>query len=137
MKTLGYYLKRYPNRIKYGLIMVNLFAMIFAIRMYVNYVSIENTIENTILERQNKMAELAFSQNFLIHYERSEFAKYFLQHENNMLMPGEYIIKFVENTKKIGTWSTAPGASPKSPSDPNLITSPQASRKRFLQDKFK
>lgn len=103
MKTLGYYLKRYPNRIKYGLIMINLFAMIFAIRMYVNYVSIENTIENTILERQNKMAELAFSQNFLIHYERSEFAKYFLQHENNMLMPGEYIIKFVENTKKIGT----------------------------------
>jgi hypothetical protein len=73
--------------------------MIIAIRVYVNYISIETTIESTTLERETKMAELAFSQNFLVHYEKSEYARYFLQHENNMLAPKEFIIKFEENKK--------------------------------------
>lgn len=100
MEKLRYYLRRYPNRIKYGLILLDLFAMIIAIRVYVNYLSIESTIENTIIEKENKMTELAFTQNFLVNYEKSDFAKYFLQHENNMLLKGEYIIKFEENTRK-------------------------------------
>jgi len=86
MKNIRYYLKRYPNRIKYGLILLDIVAMIFAIRVYINYLAIETTIESTILERQKQIAELAFTQNFLIHYEKSDFAAYFLQHENNMLI---------------------------------------------------
>ncbi|MEI8091429.1 MAG: hypothetical protein WCG98_04250 [bacterium] len=100
MHKLTYYLKRYPNRIKYGLLLADIFAMIIAVRVIINYTTIQDTIASTTLERQMKMAELAFTQNFLTHYERSDFAQYFLQHENNMLAPGEYIIKFEEATKK-------------------------------------
>lgn len=103
MEKLRYYLRRYPNRIKYGLLLLDLFAMIIAIRVYVNYLSIQATIENTIVEKENKMTELAFTQNFLVNYEKSDFARYFLQHENNMLLKGEYIIKFEDATKKILT----------------------------------
>jgi aminopeptidase C len=77
--------------------------MIIAIRVYVNYLAIETTIADTTLERETKTAELDFSQNFLVNYEKSEFAQYFLQHENNMLAPQEYIIKFEDNTKKTET----------------------------------
>lgn len=137
MQQIRYYLKRYPNRIKYALIMIDIIAMIFAIRVYLNYLAIETTIDSTILERQKKMAELAFSQNFLIHYEKSDFATYFLQHENNMLMKWEYIIKFVENNKKslTGDLSTSPNPSSTS-DDANLIRSPKESWQKFLSDKI-
>lgn len=134
MEKIRYYLRKYPNRIKYGLIVLDVFAMIIAIRVYVNYLSIETTIQDTIFQRESKMAELAFTQNFLVHYEKSDFARYFLQHENNMLMPDEYVIKFVENTKKTGTGIQAPTLQDNK--DPNLITSPQASWQRFLNEKI-
>ncbi len=134
MEKIRYYLRRYPNRIKYGLIILDLFAMMFAIRVYVNYLSIETTIQDTIIQRESKMAELAFTQNFLVHYEKSDFARYFLQHENNMLMPGEYVIKFVENSKKT---STGDQTTPQQDDiNPNLIISPQAWWKRFLGEKI-
>lgn len=137
MEKLRYYLRRYPNRIKYGLILLDLFAMIIAIRVYVNYLSIESTIENTIIEKENKMTELAFTQNFLVNYEKSDFAKYFLQHENNMLLKGEYIIKFEENTRKSLTWTQEETTKTTATENANLITSPQSSWKRFLQEKMK
>ena len=140
MEKLRYYLKRYPNRIKYGLILLDILAMIIAIRVYVNYISIETTIANTITEREQKMDELSFAQNFLVQYERSDYAKYFLQHENNMLLRWEYIIKFEENTKKVLTWDQSQAqASTSKPTttDANWITSPQDSWKKFLQEKTK
>ena len=87
MEKIRYYLRKYPNRIKYGLLVIDLFAMLLAIRVYVNYLSIETTIQDTVVQRLDKEEELAFSQNFLVNYEKSDFARYFLQHENNMLMP--------------------------------------------------
>jgi len=93
-------LRRYPNRIKYGIIIVDIFAMIIAIRTYVNYVSIETAIENATIEQQVKTDELYFTQNFLVNYEKSDYAKYFLEHENNMLLDNEYIVKFEEMYQK-------------------------------------
>jgi len=93
-------LRRYPNRIKYGILILDVFAMIIAIRTYVNYVSIETAIENATLQQQTKTDELDFTQNFLVNYEKSDYAKYFLEHENNMLLRNEYIIKFEEMHQK-------------------------------------
>jgi len=135
MEKLRYYLRRYPNHIKYGLIVVDIFAMIIAIRVYVNYLAIETTIQNTVIQRESKMAELAFTENFLIHYEKSDFARYFLQHENNMLLPDEYVIKFVENAQKSST-GTQNTTIPQNNTDANLVTSPQASWLKFLGDKI-
>ncbi|MEI7919409.1 MAG: hypothetical protein WCH65_04335 [bacterium] len=100
MEKIYALLRKYPNRIKYGILILDIFAMIIAIRTYVNYVSIETAIENATLEQQTKGEELAFTQNFLVNYEKSDYAKYFLEHENNMLLDREYIIKFEELYKK-------------------------------------
>lgn len=100
MDNLHALLRKYPNRIQYGLIILDLFAMIFAIKTYVNYVSIETAIEDATIEQQTKTEELAFTQNFLVNYEKSEYARYFLEHENNMLQGDEYIIKFEDTYQK-------------------------------------
>ena len=93
MEQIYAILRKYPNRIKYGILILDIFAMMFAIKTYVNYISIETAIENATIDQQNQTDELAFTQNFLINYEKSEYAKYFLEHENNMLLSDEYIIK--------------------------------------------
>lgn len=100
MEDIRTLLRKYPNRIKYGIFILDIFAMIVAIRTYVNYVSIETAIESATIEQQHQTDELAFTQNFLINYEKSDYAKYFLEHENNMLLGNEYIIKFEEMYQK-------------------------------------
>jgi hypothetical protein len=100
MEHIQALLKKYPNRIKYGILILDIFAMIIAIKTYVNYVSIETAIEDATIEQQTRTDELAFTQNFLVNYERSEYARYFLEHENNMLQGDEYIIKFEEMYQK-------------------------------------
>ena len=100
MDSLQALLRKYPNRIKYGIIILDFFVMMFAIKTYVNYVSIETAIEDAIIQQQQQTDELAFTQNFLVNYEKSDYAKYFLEHENNMLLDREYIIKFEELYKK-------------------------------------
>jgi hypothetical protein len=128
-------LRKYPNRIKYGLLILDVFAMIITIKTYVNYVSIETAIEDATIQQETKTDELSFTQNFLVNYEKSEYAKYFLEHENNMLLRDEYIIKFEEmyQKQKTNTWtSTAPFVDYQ---DKN-VNSPQESWKKFILDKI-
>ena len=101
MEYIQALLRKYPNRIKYGIFVLDIFVMILAIRTYVNYVSIETAIEDAVVEQQTKTDELAFTQNFLVNYEKSDYAKFFLQHENNILLDNEYIIKFEEMQQKL------------------------------------
>ncbi len=134
MDTLQTLLRRYPNRIKYGILILDVFAMIIAIRTYVNYVSIETAIEEANIQQHIKTSELDFTQNFLVNYEKSEYAKYFLEHENNMLSEREYIVKFEEIYQKqqIKTWSTT---SPFEYQDKS-VNSPQASWNKFILEKI-
>ncbi len=127
-------LRRYPNRIKYGILILDVFAMIIAIRTYVNYVSIETAIENATLQQQTKTDELDFTQNFLVNYEKSDYAKYFLEHENNMLLRNEYIIKFEEMYQKqqANTWTTQSYIDYQD----KEVNSSQESWKKFILDKI-
>jgi len=133
MEKIYALLRRYPNRIKYGILILDVFAMLIAIRTYVNYVSIETAIENATIEQQVKTEELAFTQNFLVNYEKSDYAKYFLEHENNMLLEGEYIIKFEEMYKKQQgtTWSAA-----YTTTQEKDVASPKNSWKKFILDRL-
>ncbi len=137
MEQIYAILRKYPNRIKYGILILDIFAMMFAIKTYVNYISIETAIENATIDQQNQTDELAFTQNFLVNYEKSEYAKYFLEHENNMLLNDEYIIKFEAMSQKqqVDTWSiTTPYTNVQ---NSNTINSPQESWKKFIGDKLK
>ena len=135
MEYIQALLRKYPNRIKYGILVLDIFAMIIAIRTYVNYVSIETAIEDATLQQQIKTDELAFTQNFLVNYEKSDYAKYFLEHENNMLLGNEYIIKFEEMYQKqqANSWSTT---LPYVDYQDKTVNSPQESWKKFILDKI-
>lgn len=127
-------LRKYPNRIKYGILILDIFAMIIAIRTYVNYVSIETAIADATLQQQSQTDELNFTQNFLVNYEKSDYAKHFLEHENNMLLGDEYIIKFEEMYQKqqANTWTTATEIN----YDETTIKTPQESWRKFIIDKL-
>ncbi len=109
--------------------------MILTIRTYVNYVSIETAIENATLQKHVKIDELDFTQNFLIPYEKSAYASYFLQHENNMLLRNEFIVKFEELHKK--QESTDPTASVYAQDVQIDQTTPQVSWKKYIIEKLK
>lgn len=108
--------------------------MIVAIRTYVNYVSIETAIEDATIQQLIKTDELAFTQNFLVNYEKSEYAKYFLEHENNMLLGDEYIVKFEEMYQKQEV-NTGTSVSPIGYEN-TVIDTPQKSWKKFIGDKI-
>ena len=134
MEYIRTLLRRYPNRIKYGILIQDIFAMIVAIRTYVNYISIETAIEDATIQQQVKTDELAFTQNFLVNYEKSEYAKYFLEHENNMLLGDEYIVKFEEMYQKQEV-NTGTSVSPIGYEN-TVIDTPQKSWKKFIGDKI-
>jgi len=133
MDKIKSYILRHPIRIKYGLAIANVFIILIAVRMYINYTTIEDAIQNTIIQSQQKTLELAFSQNFLLNYEKSEYAQYFLQHENNILRRGEFIIKFEQMPEKTQTGNEQ-AISIYDQKD--YIKTPQQSRNRFIAEKF-
>ena len=124
----------YPNRIKYSLIIANIFIILIAVRIYINYVSIEDTITNTIQQSEQKRLELAYNQNFVLNYEKSKYAQYFLQHENNILSRWEFIIRFEKMPEKIT--STEEEETTTSYDQKEYIKTPQQSRNYFIRDKF-
>jgi hypothetical protein len=133
MNDIKSYILRHPVRVKYGLIVANIFIILIAVRMYLNYTAIEDAIQDTINQSQEKTLELAFSQNFLLNYEKSEYAQYFLQHENNILGRGEFIIKFEQMPEKTTKPEDEQIISKYDQKD--YIKTPQDSRNRFIVEK--
>ena len=136
MDEIKSYILRHPVRVKYGLIAANIIIILVSVRMYINYTTIEDAIQDTINQSQQKTLELAFSENFLLNYEKSEYAKYFLQHENNILGNNEFIVKFEQMPQKT-TQSEADAQETISTYDKkNYIKSSQESWNRFIAEKI-
>ncbi|MEI6425968.1 MAG: hypothetical protein WCO66_01305 [Candidatus Absconditabacteria bacterium] len=100
-----------------------------AIKIFINYNNIEQAIIETAKASQDKTEELGYTKNFQLAYEKSEYAQRFLKHENNMLLPGEIIIKFQDKSTMFTT-----GANKKTTI--KLITTPEESRQQFLKEKI-
>lgn len=50
MQSIRYWLRKYPMHIKYGLMIINIFIMIGAVKIYINYATIEESIDESINE---------------------------------------------------------------------------------------
>ena len=98
--------------------------MIVSIRTYLNYLAIEVSIENVREETAQITQRKLYEENFLIPYEQSAYNQYFLRHENNMLLPGEYIIRFEKPKEEKTTNQT---------DETNAIQTPQDSREYFIK----
>lgn len=122
----------YPNYIKYWILIVDIIFMFVAIKVYVNYISIENAIDSTVQIRENKADEIDFTNNFLLTYEASDYSRYFLWHENNMLNKWEYIIRFdfLDEKPVVKTWTLINETE-------NPVNSPQKAWQYFLKQQLK
>jgi hypothetical protein len=118
------FIHKNPILSKYGLAIIVLFAMIVSIRTYMNYLAIETSIESVNEETVQITQRKLYEQNFLMPYEQSEYSEYFLWHENNILFPGEFVIRF-ENERPPNLEETEPE---------NSIKTPQDSRHYFFEN---
>ena len=69
--------------------------MVIAIKAVVNYQTIISSIDHVQENIRRTKEHTDYINNFLTPYLNSEYAPYFLAHENNQLLPGETIIKIV------------------------------------------
>ncbi len=104
LKTI---LNTYWTKIKYALRVVFFIAMIFAIRTYVNYLTVMDSIETVNARTASVQNEMDYVQNFQKKYLASDYGYLFLAHDNSMIFNGEEIILFKSSEDVIETWFNA------------------------------
>ena len=94
----------YWTKIKYGLRVIFFVAMIFAIRTYVNYLTVVDSIETVNARTVSVQNEMDYAQNFQKKYLASDYGYLFLAHDNTMIFNGEEIILFKSSEDVVETW---------------------------------
>ena len=101
LKTI---LNLYWTKIKYALWVALFIAMIFAIRTYVNYLTVVDSIETVNDRTESVQNEMDYAQNFQKKYLASDYGYLFLAHDNSMIFNGEEIILFKSSEDMVETW---------------------------------
>lgn len=83
-----------PAHIKYGGAFLAFFMMIGAIRVFLNYATIQSSIEHVIQERENIIRQEQYSALQAYVYSLP-ISKTFISHDNGILLPGEKIMREV------------------------------------------
>ena len=104
LKTL---LNSHWTKIKYALRVVFFIAMIIAIRTYVNYLVVVDSIETVDARTVSVQNEMDYAQNFQKKYLASDYGYLFLAHDNSMIFRWEEIILFKSSGDVVETWFNA------------------------------
>ena len=126
------FIQKYSTRLKYWLLIVSIFSMIFAIRSYLNNIAILDAIQWVEIEKNSKLNEINFTQNFLIKYLWSEYGSYFLEHENSILYKDEYILRLDMNIRQ-DDWTQTDETQPQ---NTWVQSNTKQSRNNFIKDKL-
>ena len=78
--------------IKYALWILFFVTMIWAIRTYVNYLAVVDSISTVSKRTANIQNEMDYAENFESKYLQSDYWYMFLAHDNSMIFDGEEII---------------------------------------------
>ena len=97
-------LNTYWTKIKYGLRAIFFVAMIFAIRTYVNYLTVVDSIETVNARTASVQNEIDYAQNFQKKYLASDYWYLFLANDNSMIFDWEEIILFKSLEDEVETW---------------------------------
>jgi len=81
--------------------------MIFAIRTYVNYLAVVDSIETVNARTASVQNEMDYAQNFQKKYLASDYGYLFLAHDNSMIFDGEEIILFKSSEDVEESWFNA------------------------------
>jgi hypothetical protein len=101
LKTI---LNIYWTKIKYALSVILFIAWIFAIRTYVNYWTVVDSIETVDARTAAVQNEMDYAQNFQKKYLASDYGYLFLAHDNSMVFRWEEIILFKSSWDVVETW---------------------------------
>lgn len=134
MESILKLLRKYPFQIKIFLFILDFIFVIVAVKIYINYVWIETTIEDVHNQYEDQTQKVDFYRNFFLNYEQSTYSKYFLQHENNMLNNSEFVIKF-ENMPDKETESVD-WEDVNTDENQRMLDSPSESWNRFFSEKL-
>ena len=104
LKTI---LNNHWTKIKYALRVVFFIAMIIAIRTYVNYLVVMESIKTVNDRTASVQNEMDYAQNFQKKYLASDYWYLFLAHDNSMIFNGEEIILFKSSWDVVETWFNA------------------------------
>ena len=104
LKTI---LNTYWTKIKYALWIIFFIVMIIAIRTYVNYLTVMDSIETVNTRTASVQNEMDYAQNFQKKYLASDYGYLFLAHDNSMIFNGEEIILFKSSEDVVESWFNA------------------------------
>ena len=94
----------YWTKIKYWLRVIVFWVGIFAIKTYVNYVNVVDSIETVNARTASVQNEMDYAQNFQKKYLASDYWYLFLAHDNSMIFKWEEIILFKSPEDTVETW---------------------------------
>ena len=122
---------RYSTYRRYAIFILTVFFSWYGLQAWVNLQSIDNSID----QAKGDLAELdehtAYLEKFYKNYLLSEYAPYFLGHENSTLYESEYIIRLRHPSDK--DEAILPEIEKK---DSILISTPQESWMYFIEQKM-
>ena len=72
-----------------------IFFIVLAVKAYLGYLTIEQTIRFNQEKNSTLQEKISFLRDFRLTYLDSEYADYFMSHENGIAHPNEKIIKII------------------------------------------
>lgn len=77
---------------RYGIFIITLFLWLYTMQAWINYKSIQDSILQEKQQIIHIQEEIDYMQRWYQEYMKSEYASYFLWHENGQLYPDEYLV---------------------------------------------
>ncbi len=126
------FIRKNITSVKYLWFLVFFFSVILAIRTYINYLTIQETITNTSKEITLQKQQIAYTKNFLLRYYTSEYQEYFFHHKNSILEHWEKIIqiKIIDPNEKVEEIAS------QNNDNWEKVLSPAESRNQFIREKW-
>ncbi len=118
---------------RYGIFIVSIFFSLYSIQVYVNNLGIDEQITQVKKDIVNLEEENAFMDKFYKGYLQSEYASFFLGHENGTIYPEEKIVRLSYQNELDKGESLLPEIAEKAPI---TISTPQEARNHFIQTKL-
>lgn len=132
------FIRNNTQKIKYIGLLIFFLSVIITTKTYINYLTIQETIQKTQIEINTKNNEIAFTENFYLPYQNSEYRDFFFSHKNNILFWKEKIIKleFINNQNNNDNENKTKNKESEINNKKNKI-SPQEARNNFIKEKRK
>ncbi len=104
------FLRKHQSQVRWFFLFIDLIFILLTVRTYINYWNIQQTIIMEKKETQKIRENIAYLDNFKKKYLISEYAPYFLAHENNKIFDKEYVVVLPEKNQVVSkvltkTWS--------------------------------